>query len=50
LHLSRHAAQAAHGADTLTELFKKGGFGIGLVGHVACVLAEDFRKDNSGCD
>ena len=34
-HLARHAAQCAHGADTLAELFEKAGFGIGIFGHVA---------------
>jgi hypothetical protein len=35
-HLSRHAAQRAHGADTLAELLEKAGFGIGMFGHVPC--------------
>src|SRR3981189_1887624 len=33
-HLSRHAAQGAHGADTLAELHEKAAFGIGIFGHV----------------
>ena len=33
-HLARHAAQRAHGADTLAELFEKAGFGIAIFGHV----------------
>src|SRR5260221_5221089 len=34
--LSRHAAQRAHGADTLAELGKEAGFGIGMFGHFPC--------------
>ena len=33
-HLARHAAQRPRGADPLTELFEKSGFGIGFFGHV----------------
>ena len=33
-HLARHAAQRAHGADALAELFEKAGFGIEMFGHV----------------
>src|SRR6267154_5626633 len=40
-HLSRHAAQRPHGADTLAELLEKAGFGIAVVGH--------FLKRSSGC-
>ena len=29
-HLARHAAQRAHGADALAELFEKVGFGVGI--------------------
>src|ERR1700694_4737549 len=35
-HFSRHAAQRAHGADTLAELLEKAGFGIGIFGHFPC--------------
>ena len=35
-HLARHAAQGAHGADTLAELLEKAGFGIEIFGHVPC--------------
>ncbi len=48
-HLSRHAAQRAHGADTLAELFKKAGFGIACFGHVAPRIRL-FRKHNAERD
>ena len=35
-HLARHAAQRAHGADTLAELLEKAGFGIEIFGHIPC--------------
>ena len=41
-HLARHAAQRAHGADTLAELFEKAGFGI-AVGQFRVI----FRKHNA---
>ena len=37
-HLARHAAQRAHGADALAELFEKAGFGIGIFGHFRSVI------------
>src|SRR5216683_50410 len=41
-HLSRHAAERAHGADALAQLLEKQGFGI--FGHIPCsVLAANMR-------
>src|SRR5260221_10908304 len=33
-HLSRHAAQSAHGADMLAELLEKAGLWIGSFSHI----------------
>jgi len=41
-HFSRHAAQRAHGADTLAELLQEIDFGIATFGH--------FRKDSADED
>ena len=52
-HLSRHAAQRAHGADTLAELLEKAGFGIAGLGHFprSALAADDgFRKHNADED
>ncbi len=38
-HLARHAAQRAHGADALAELFEEAGFRIGGLVHVHDVIA-----------
>src|SRR5476651_909670 len=42
-HFSRHAAQRAHGADTLAELLEKAGFGIEIFGHVSCSAFRERR-------
>ena len=51
-HLARHAAQSAHGADTLAKLFEEGTFGIGMFGHdpAFAVGYRNFWKDNAGED
>ena len=51
-HLSRHAAQRAHGADALAEMGEKAGFGIGIFGHVPVVRLgrEAIRKHNADKD
>ena len=48
-HLARHAAQRAHGADALAELFEKAGFGIGIFGHFPGSVwpAPRIRKHNA---
>src|SRR5712672_1736847 len=53
-HLSRHAAQRAHGADTLTKLLEKAGFGSGIFGHIPwSIFGREwctFRKHNADKD
>src|SRR6266849_10615952 len=43
-HFSRHAAQGAHGADTLAELLQKAGLGIGIFGHIPCSIFGRERR------
>ena len=50
-HLSRHAAQRAHGADALAELLEKADFGVGLLAHVRVsnlVVHRPSLKHNAG--
>ena len=51
-HFSRHAAQRAHGADTLAELFQKAGFGIAVsvISLVGLLRVNGFRKHNADKD
>jgi hypothetical protein len=42
-HFARHAAQRAHGADTLAERFEKAGFGIAGVGHFRPRTSKDMH-------
>ena len=49
-HLSRHAAQRAHGAHALAELFEKAGFGVAVRSCPSFGFAcrcERFRKHNA---